>query len=462
MTTLKSQRISLVGLIAGACAVAAVTAAIAVIDNWVPVLSLGALFVFAVLPIAVFWGTPYAVLVAVASMLTFNFFFLPPVYTFNLRDGRNWFALAVYLTTAIVVGALASRARRQTAEAKQRERESGLLADVAAELLRGTALAQELDRVEDRAAEVLGVSSVRIALGESDAHGESPYPLPVNGGEIGTLYTPESEEPLLGVRRRVLPALASLLAVADERERLARDALEAEALRRSDGIKTAIIQAVSHDLRTPLATIEAALDGIESDLLVLSEADREGLLQTIRSEHSRLKRFVENLLDISRIQAAAAPPTLELWTADELIAQALDGLPGAERVHVVAADDLPPVRVDAAQVQRVLSNLIENSLKFSESDEPVHVHVNATRKELLFRVTDHGPGIPESERDRIFEPFHRLSGRADESGAGLGLAIARGFAQANGGRVWVESREGQGTTFVVALPVVNLPVPVGA
>ena len=196
----------LAGLLAGASSVAVVAGAIALFDNWVPVLSLGVLFVFAVLPIAVFWGTSYAVLVAVASMLTFNFFFLPPVHTFTLADGRNWFALAVYLTTAIVVGALASRARRQTAEALQRERESTLLSDVASELLRGTALAQELDRVEQRAAEVLGVSSVRIALGESDAHGESPYPLPVEGGELGTLYTPEREEPLLSVRRRVLPA----------------------------------------------------------------------------------------------------------------------------------------------------------------------------------------------------------------------------------------------------------------
>ena len=130
--------------------------------------------------------------------------------------------------------------------------------------------------------------------------------------------------------------------MANERERLASDALEAEALRRSDAIKTAIIQAVSHDLRTPLATIETALDGLESDLLVLSDSDREELLENIRAEHSRLKRFVENLLDLSRIQAAAAPPTFELWAADELVSQALEGLPGAERVRVTAAADLPP------------------------------------------------------------------------------------------------------------------------
>src|SRR5262249_20737016 len=155
---------SALGLLTGALCVAAVAGAIAVIDNWVPVLSLGVLFVFAVLPIAVFWGTAPAVLVAVASMLTFNFFYLPPVHTFTLEDSRNWFALAVYLATAVVVGALASRARRQTAEAQQRERESALLADVASGLLRGGQLDEALQQIEQRAADVLGVSSVRIDL----------------------------------------------------------------------------------------------------------------------------------------------------------------------------------------------------------------------------------------------------------------------------------------------------------
>jgi len=451
------------GVAAGALAVAAVTVAIAIFDNWVPVLSLGVLFVFAVLPIAVFWGTAYGVLVAVASMLTFNFFFLPPVHTFTLADSRNWFALAVYLTTAIVVGALASRARRQHAEALQRERESALLADVASELLRGSGVALDLDRVEERAAEVLGVSSVRIALGPSDPRrGDAPYPLAVVEGELGTLYTPEREEPPLNVRRRVLPALASLLAVASEREELSREALEAEALRRSDAIKTAIIQAVSHDLRTPLATIETALDGLEDGSLVLTEADRTELLETIRAEHNRLKSFVENLLDLSRLQASAAPPSLEVWTADELISRAIAEMPGAERVHVAAPETAPATRVDATQIQRVLANLIDNALKFSPPEEPVNVNVHATRRELIIRVTDHGPGIPDEERERIFEPFHRLPGRRDAAGAGLGLAIARGFAQANGGRVWVESREGQGTTFALALPAVEVPAAVGA
>ena len=371
VTTHEIKRISLVGVAAGALAVAVVAGAIALFDNWVPVLSLGVLFVFAVLPIAVFWGTPYAVLVAVASMLTFNFFFLPPVYTFNLADGRNWFALAVYLTTAIVVGALASRARRQTAEAASASESRLLLADVASELLRGTALAQELDRVEKRAAEVLGVSSVRIALGESDAHGESPYPLPVDGGELGTLYTPEREEPALSVRRRVLPALASLLAVANERERLARDALEAEALRRSDAIKTAIIQAVSHDLRTPLATIETALDGLESNLLVLSDVRSGGAA----GDHSRRARPAQ------AVRREPPRPLADPGGSCASDARVLDGRradltgAGGPAGRGARARRRPSTYRPSGSTRRRFSvsssNLIENSLKFSPADEPV-------------------------------------------------------------------------------------------
>lgn len=444
-------RSSPAGIVASAVAVAVVAGAVALFDNWVPVLSLGALFVFAVLPVAVVWGTTDAVLVAVASMLTFNFFFLPPVHTFTLADGRNWLALAVYLATAIVVGALASRERRQTGEAHQREQESALLADAASELLHGRPLENELEGLARRTAQVLGVSTVKISLDAAMA-----------GDSLHAVQTPEREEPPLGVRRRVVPALTSLLAVARERELLAREATEAEALRRSDTIKTAVIQAVSHDLRTPLATIEAALGGLESGILDLSDSDRAELLETIRLEHGRLKRLVENLLDLSRIQAEAAPPTPELWSADELVWQALEDLDGRERVRVNVPEHVPAARVDAGQIQRVLANLLENALKFSPAGEWVNVTVNATRQELLIRVTDAGPGVPVDETERIFEPFHRVPGTVESRGAGLGLAIARGFAEANGGRLWVESRPGQGATFTLALPVVEIPVSVEA
>jgi two-component system sensor histidine kinase KdpD len=458
----KTRREWVVGVGVGALAVAGVTAGVALLDGVVPVLSLGVLYVFAVLLVAVFWGPLLAVPVAVASMLAFNFFFLPPVYTFTLADRSNWLALAVYVVTALVVGSLASRYRTRGAEAERRERESALLADIAADLLRGGQLEESIAAIQERTAEVLGVTSARIDLGESprpSAH-ESPHPLTVEGRAVGMLFTPETEEPAHGVQRRLLPALASLLGVAREREKLARDALEAETLRHSDAVKTAVIQAVSHDLRTPLATIEQALDGLESNVLDLSHDDRAALLETIRSEHARLKRLVENLLDLSRLQAHAADARPELWTAEELVAQALEDVGDPDRVHVTAPAELPAVRVDAAQIQRVLANVLENALRLSPPGEPVSVRLTATRQDVLIRVTDRGPGVPDAERDRVFEPFHRVAGRPDAPGAGLGLAIARGFAEANGGRMWLESREGQGASFVLALPVVELPAAV--
>jgi two-component system sensor histidine kinase KdpD len=460
----KARRDWLAGIAAGAGAVAAVTVAIELLDDIVPVLSLGVLYVFAVLLVAIFWGPLVAVPVAVASMLAFNFFFLPPVYTFTLADRSNWLALAVYVVVAIVVGSLASRYRTRGAEAEQRERESALLADIAADLLRGVALDESIERIEERTAAVLGVSEVRIALGEHPRSSsfESPHPLTVEGRLIGMLFTPENEEPVLATQRRLLPALAALLGVTLEREKLARGAVEAETLRRSDTVKTAVIQAVSHDLRTPLATIEQALDGLESSELALTDADRLALLETIRAEHGRLKRLVENLLDLSRLQARAAETRPELWAVEELVAQSLDDLDGADRVVVTAPAELPPVRVDAVQMQRALANVLENALRLSAPGESVNVRLTATRQDVLIRVTDHGPGVPEAERERIFEPFHRVASGGDERGAGLGLAIARGFTEANGGRMWLESREGQGASFVIALPLVELPAAVPA
>ena len=193
-------------------AVAVVTVAIALFKPYVPVLSLGVLYVFAVLPIAVVWGLGFALPVSVASMLAFNWFFLPPTHTLSLADSENWFALAVYLGTAVVVSELAARSRRRAAVAEQRERESALLVDVATELLRGRDLDDELDIVARRAAEILGVESAEIELGPARRHRapDSPHPLEAADRPIGTIYTPEGSDPNVAVRRRFLPGLAAL------------------------------------------------------------------------------------------------------------------------------------------------------------------------------------------------------------------------------------------------------------
>ena len=362
------------GTLFSIAAVALVTGAVYALRPIAPVLSLGALYVFAVLPVAVLWGLGYAIAVAVGSQLVFNFLFLPPVHTLTLRDSENWVALAVYLVIAVVVSELASRLRRRAQE----------------------------------------------AVFHADA-------------------------------------ATSLLA---ERERLASEALEAEALRRADVMKTALLRAVSHDLRTPLMAISTSAGALARRDLSLDDADRAELLATVLAASEQLDHLVGNLLDLSRLQAGAAQPDQGLVELEELVIAALGELgDDGARVEVTFAGDSPTVLVDPHQIQRVLVNLLENALKYSPADEPIRIQVSATASEAVVRVIDHGPGVPAEERERIFEPFQRGSRGANAPGAGLGLAIARGFAEANGGRLTVESRSEQGATFVLALPAARSKVP---
>jgi two-component system, OmpR family, sensor histidine kinase KdpD len=438
----------LAGVLASVAAVAIVTAAIAILDDWIPVLSLSVLYLFAVLPIAVLWGLAYAIAVSVGSMLAFNFFFLEPVHTLTLADSRNWLALAVFVAAAVVVSELAARSRR-------RAREASLLAEIATSLLEHGTVGAELERISAEAARALQVDRARIVLGE----GGGGFALTAGGRRVGSIELEGLGRGDAAARRRLLPALASLLGVAIDRERLAAEALDAEALRRADVMKTALLRAVSHDLRTPLMAISTAAGALARPDLALDDADREELLATLLAASERLDHLVGNLLDLSRLQAGAAQPERSLVELEELVVEAIDELGEAGgRVDVSFADEQHPVEVDAHQIRRVLVNLLENALKYSPSEEEVRVHVSAGPAESFVRVIDHGPGVPEAEREQIFEPFHRGARRGDTSGAGLGLAIARGFTEANGGRLTVESRLGQGATFVLALPAVRAPV----
>jgi two-component system, OmpR family, sensor histidine kinase KdpD len=436
------------GVLAGVLAVAVVTAVIELLDRWIPVLSLGVLYLFAVIPIAVVWGLAYSIGVSIASMLAFNFFFLPPLYTLTLQDSRNWFALLVFVVTSIVVSELAARGRR-------RGREAALLAGIATSLLEHGTVGDELESIAGEAARALHAESAEIVLGPDDGDG---FELSAGGQRVGTIRLRGGSD--ASARRRLLPPLASLLGVAVDRERLERDAVEAEALRRADALKTALLRAVSHDLRTPLMAISTSAGALARPDLAIDDADRADLLATILDASDRLDHLVGNLLDLSRLQAGGAEPRRELIELEGVVVAALDELGAqANRVEAVLPDESPSVQADGAQLQRALVNLIENALKYSSAEEPVTVQVVASGAEASIRVIDHGPGVPAGERELIFEPFQRGRRSAEVAGAGLGLAIARGFAEANGGRVTVESRAGQGATFVLSFPLAERAVP---
>jgi two-component system sensor histidine kinase KdpD len=448
-------------LLVSAALVVVVTGAVFGLRGSAPVLSLGVLYLFAVLPAALVFGTPCAVLVAVSSMLAFNFFFLEPVHTFALRDSENWVALAVYVVTAVVVGELAARARRRATEAQRREREAEFLAEVSAALLEADEVRGRLKPIAARTAEVLGLPGGRIEL-ESvrrPERGEAAIDLRAGRRDVGRFFHDADVAPDAAMLDRIVSPLASVLGVALDRERLARTALEAETLRRSDAIKTAVLRSVSHDLRSPLTAIRAAADGLERPDLDLDATDRAELVDAIRAEAARLERVVTNLIDLSRLEAGAASPHPEVWSADELVGRALEPLgAAAQRVLVSLPAELPAAQVDAAQIERALVNLIENALKFSSSKDAVTVAVEHDTDSLVIRVRDRGPGIAPTQLGRIFEPFERGSAGS----TGLGLAIARGFAQANGGRIDVASQPGEGATFSLVLPRADVPAQVRA
>jgi two-component system sensor histidine kinase KdpD len=399
-------------------AVAAATGIVYALRPIAPTLSLGVVYTPAVLAVSIFWGLGFAIAMAVASMIAFNFLFLPPVHTLTLADGRNWTALVVYVVTAVVASELAARARRRAAEAEQREREAALLSDAAAALLQAAPLAE----IRSRSDELLARS-----------------------------------QPI--ARLRLEAALSTLFAVSADRERLEAKAVDAEALRRSDAIKTAVLQTVSHDFRTPLATMEAAIGGLQSADLELSAADRAELLDTISLEVARLRRLVENLLDLSRLQAGAAVTHAELWPVAELLARAAAEAAPPGRVRIDVPDGLPAAKVDAVQVQRALVNLVENALKFSGDGAPIELRAREEAGRVVLEVLDRGRGIDAAEAETLFEPFVR-GGAGGTGGSGLGLAIAHGFVSVNNGTLSLAPREGGGTSARVTLPAERVPATV--
>jgi K+-sensing histidine kinase KdpD len=268
----------------------------------------------------------------------------------------------------------------------------------------------------------------------------------VAGGTLAELARARASE---AERRREEAdrALEEAAALAAERDRMREEAVEADAVRRSDELKTSLLRSVSHDLRTPLTAIIAAGAALDSPSVTAEE--RSELSEAVVDEGQRLSRLVENLLDVSRLESGKAEPHREPVELGDLLAAARESIgPYGEQVRLSLDDDLPPLRADPTQLERAFANLLENAVVHGEG-QPVLVRSRLVGPRLVVRVVDQGPGIPENLRERIFEPFYRAPSAPSGGGSGLGLAIARGFIEANGGEVEVESLPGQGSSFVV-------------
>jgi two-component system sensor histidine kinase KdpD len=406
--------------------------------------SLGVLYLLTVLLVSTFWGLRLGLATSIAATAAFNFFHIPPTGGFTIADAENWVALGVFLVAAVVASSLSELARQRAGEAEQRRREADLAAELARLLLGTPEPRSALAPAARRIADALRIDSAAVVLEHVEGD-ERRAAVPL--GELGTLLVPAAAEEL--ARERVAPALEALLRAALEREVLTAEVVETSALRRSDEIKTAVLRSVSHDLRSPLTAIVAAGEALSSPSL--QSDDRVELADTIAHESRRLTRLVDQLLDLARLEAGTAEPREDWCSLEEVIRAAVEDAGAPERVRLAIAPDLPLVRADAGQLRRAFANLIENALRFGDH-EPVSVRARVSGGRILMRVVDQGPGISVAEQERIFAPFYRGPGAAGQ-GSGLGLAIVRGLLEANGGQVRVESLPGQGTSFVVELPL---------
>ena len=432
------------------CAIAVATGVVALLEGVAPVTGLGVVYLLAVLFVASRRGELAALLTAVAAVLTLNFFFIHPRHQLTISDSRNVAALAVFLIAGVVVSRLAAAARQRATEsdaraleAAARDRESSALAAVASSLLSdGPVRAGEGLRLE-------------LAAAPRPQEGEETLSLPVRTGKAWLYASADSgwgrEE--LG---RIAEPLARLVDVAIDRAEAAERTADAEAARRADVAKTAVLHAISHDLRSPLTAITTATAALESG--PLSEEDRSELLSVLGSESTRLARLVDDLLDLSRIEAGAVNPRPDWCDLRDTVASAAEHIRrehGDRAIELQVPADLPLVRADSAQMERVFSNLIENAVKFSPAGAPVRVTASVAGDRVIVRVSDAGRGIPQGARAHVFEPFFR--GRGSEAGSGLGLTICRGFVEANGGRIRLHAHPGEGTSFSVSFELVPQP-----
>ena len=457
----KRPRTSL-GVLAAVLSVAVTTALVYPLKAVATDMALSVVYLPSILFIAWLWGARLAVATAFAAALAFGFSHVEPAGSMTIDDGEGWVALAVFLVAAIAASALANFARARAREVELRRGEADLAASMARVLLRGDDLRTALPIAADRLATALGLPSATISL--EDAPGPIAFPLCEGDRRLGTLVIDgDVPEPVLRrVRERVVPALEALLAAALERDALLGDVVETRALRRSDVLKTALLRAVSHDLRTPLTGILAAAEPLAGEHV--DEADRRELAAGISQDAQRLSRLIEQLLDLSRLEAHAVEARPDWCAIDEVLRAAVEHAGPSARFAFSLDADLPLVRADAAQLERAFANLLENSARHA-GGHPVSVRARAVGHRIRVRIVDRGPGIPAAQLERVFEPFYRAgdaTGTGEHRGSGLGLAIALGFLEVNGARVWAESLPSQGTSFVVELPLEPVPAPTGA
>lgn len=486
-----------------ACAamIALATGLVAIVRLAVNVDNTSMIYLLAVLASALAFGSRAAIVTAVTSLVAFNFFFVEPRHTFTVAHEGDLVGLTLLLVTGVITGQLAAELRTRARRAEQREKEAAVLYDVV-RLLSVPAVPDALQRLAERLRVELGLAAVSVTIdeplklhasaGDPGALDLAGTPLRLSGGSPPTatdpahpgrwirIVSPAKRQAPVGAARvitvragemaagsitivpgpegtspigdRLLSAVAHQLGQTLERLRLQKEAVDAEVLKRTDEVRSALLNAVSHDLRTPLSAIIATGGNLVSDVSMSGE-DRQASIQRILAEALRLDRLVGSLLDLSRIEAGALVPSKALHDLPSLLNEVSGRVETAFphlSITIQAPPSLPPISFDYVEIEQVLTNLLENAARHSTGQ--VSVSLTASAGEVQVAIEDAGPGIPPAQLRDLFQPFATRRKPGDRgSGTGLGLAIAHGFVTAHGGRIWAENTS-QGARFVFTLP----------
>jgi two-component system, OmpR family, sensor histidine kinase KdpD len=471
------------GPVLAMAAVAATTTVLALLRSRLPLEVIALLYLLPIILAAARWGLIPSLTASLASFVAYNYFFLAPYFTFAVNDPRELLGLIVFLIIAVLVSQAMAEAHRNIALALQRENEARILYELTRALESASHLEETLEDVSWKIVDAFDVQACEICLGSERSTAEikgqyrravSPGAKDGKGTDANPVEIPLLAHmlpvgflrlyPLKGAHisasaRKLLAAFNGQLALYIERARLAQEADRARALEESDRMKSVLLSSVSHDLRTPLAAIKASATVLLGEDVALDVGARRDLLSAIDEETDRLNHLVGDLLDMSRIEAGALRLKPDWCDMDELIRAVVRRYakpPAALRVALDWKPDLPLVRADYVQLDRVISNLLENAIRFAPPDTEIAIRVTFDRREMTVAVANRGPAIPARLHTHLFDKFYRISEeRLPDTGTGLGLSICKGIVDAHHGKIWVESpiAENSGVRFLFTIPI---------
>ena len=486
------------GYVSGVLIAAGCTALAAIMSIWFAPTNLAMVYLLGVVLAATQLGRNAAVAASVVGTLAFDFFFIPPIYSFAISDTQYLITAIALLIVGLVISSLASGLQLQARAATLRERRTAALYAMARELATASSLDDIVTSSVSHLAKIfhagglillkrpdgtmrsLGAAGTEALLDFTDTAiadwvftqqtiagvGTDTLPaadaiyLPLNGtlGKVGVLvvYRDSPRPPLVSEQQRLLEAFANQIAIAVERDELRRAAHDSAYAAREERLRSSLLSSISHDLRTPLAVIGGSASTLLQGNSQLSEGTPRQIVQTIQDEAQRMTHMVNNILDMTRLEAGLVRLDLQSYHLEEILGAVLERLKdqlGQRKVSIDIPRDLPLLYVDGVLFEKVLINLLENAAKYTPSHAHIGVVASLQDRQIQIQIVDDGPGIPQGSEQRVFAKFYRVHAEGAAQGTGLGLAICSAIIEAHGGRIWVENRPEGGAIFSLMLPL---------